>query len=230
MGELLRFRARHTEHLEHDLSKVVSEIGADVWVEKSQRQGPLVAAGNHQHQEFQILGVEPVRFDGSADVPLEVRAVALRHSEKAGADGDEDLRDVGVGFGEAQNQPDADAGDLRWVRQVGGAAGQISFEPFEQACGYRCEHRLLAVEMVVERPNRDVGAIGDRLDRDFRALLDEQLSSRFHDGVPRAALAALLPSRGGRDRVIGRAHTSRISASNGTINTPLNSESLLFMD
>jgi hypothetical protein len=126
------------------------------------------------------------RVFGAPQVPQRARRKPARRDETAEPGADDGLRHPGVGLREPGRDPD---GRREYFCRV--------LDP----CGHLVEHRavllddlidggveelVLGLEVVVERPEADVGGVGDLLDAHLARIAgSEQFARRGHQGCPR---------------------------------------------
>ena len=109
-------------------------------------------------------------------------------------DADQEPGDVGVGPAQPPGDPRAHGEQLRRVGDAGAGAVDQLPPAFQHLLRGGLEQLLLAVEVVVERPEADVGLLGDLLDAGpVPAALGDQPHRGVDEGLPGPGLTPVQP-------------------------------------
>src|SRR5271165_2134200 len=112
-----------------------------------------------------------------------------------------------MGPAEASGEPQRYGEDLRWVGDAGGRPVDHAAPALEDLARRGLEQLVLALEVVVERSEADVGGLGDLLDAGpLPAPFGDQSDRRVDQCLPGSGFATVQPGRAPRGTRGYRAH------------------------
>jgi hypothetical protein len=150
---------------------------------------PEHAAGRGAERDLGIGNSEAARGLPSLDVAQGSRRQADGDVQDVQAGAGEEPGDLRVGPAQPAGDPRADGEQLRRVGDAGAGAVDQLPPAFQHLLRGGLEQLLLAVEVVVERPEADVGLLGDLGDaRPVPAALGDQPHGGVDEGLPGRAL------------------------------------------
>ena len=169
----------------------------------AQPQQPEQAAGHRAERDLRVGDGEAPGGLPGPDVAQGAGRQPAGRVQGLQADAGQEPGDIGVRPAQPPRDPQRDGEHLRRVADV--RAGPVDHLPplFQQLSGRGPEQLLLAVEVVVERPEADVGLLGDLGDaRAVAAALGDQPHRGIDQGLPCPGLTPVQPagSRHSADR------------------------------
>ncbi|BCI87492.1 hypothetical protein NIIDMKKI_26980 [Mycobacterium kansasii] len=149
-------------------------------------------AGGNGHRQFRVFHVEPAGRCGRGDIPLATRRQASVRGDQFQPVGEHDTALLRAPAKHSAGQPEAAREGLRGI--FGRVCDGVQQRPVsvEHLVDRRLKQFFLAVEVVVERPDADIGGVADVLHRDVDLAGGDESLCGFDQGGSGALLSTFL--------------------------------------